>query len=98
MSDIIRELMCNKPRKTPSHKTKSHVVKACKSGKERIIRFGQQGVKGLARIRKVRKIRPARKATTPVTMRRMLTPISSRLATGAIKSNGEKGLPCQSKL
>ena len=46
MSDIIRELMCNKPRKTPSHKSKSHVVKACKGGKERIIRFGQQGVKG----------------------------------------------------
>ena len=39
-------LKCNKPRKTPSHKTKSHVVKACKDGKEKIIRFGQQGVKG----------------------------------------------------
>lgn len=46
MSDIIRNLMCNKPKKTPSHKTKSHVVKACKGGKERIIRFGQQGVVG----------------------------------------------------
>ena len=39
-------LKCNKPKKTPSHKTKSHVVKACKDGKEKIIRFGQQGVKG----------------------------------------------------
>ena len=38
-------LKCNKPKKTPSHKTKSHVVKACKDGKEKIIRFGQQGVK-----------------------------------------------------
>ena len=39
-------LKCNKPKRTPSHKTKSHVVKACKVGKEKIIRFGQQGVKG----------------------------------------------------
>jgi len=35
---------CNKPKKTPSHATKSHVVKACSGGKEKIIRFGQQGV------------------------------------------------------
>lgn len=37
---------CNKPKRTPSHKTKSHVVKACSGGKEKVIRFGQQGVKG----------------------------------------------------
>jgi hypothetical protein len=37
---------CNKPVKTPSHKTKSHVVKACEGGKEKLIRFGQQGVSG----------------------------------------------------
>ena len=37
---------CNKPRKTPGHTTKSHVVKACEGGKEKIIRFGQQGVTG----------------------------------------------------
>jgi len=35
----------NKPKKTPSHPTKSHVVVA-KSGDEvKLIRFGQQGVK-----------------------------------------------------
>ena len=39
-----KSLACNKPRKTPSHKTKSHIVKACSSGVEKIIRFGQQGV------------------------------------------------------
>ena len=39
-----KHLKCNKPRKTPSHKTKSHVVKACEDGKEKLIRFGQQGV------------------------------------------------------
>ena len=40
-----KTLKCNKPRKTPGHKTKSHVVKACEGGKEKIIRFGQQGKK-----------------------------------------------------
>lgn len=39
-------MACNKPRRTPSHPTKSHIVKACSGGKEKIIRFGQQGVKG----------------------------------------------------
>ena len=38
------DLACNKPKKTSGHKTKSHIVKACKGGKEKIIRFGQQGV------------------------------------------------------
>ena len=38
-----KSLKCNKPRRTPSHKTKSHIVKACEGGKEKIIRFGQQG-------------------------------------------------------
>ena len=37
---------CNKARATPGHATKSHVVKACSGGKEKIIRFGQQGVSG----------------------------------------------------
>lgn len=37
---------CNSPRSTPSHPKKSHVVKACEGGKEKIIRFGQQGVSG----------------------------------------------------
>jgi len=41
-----KTLKCNKPRRTPGHKTKSHVVKACSGGKEKIIRFGQQGVSG----------------------------------------------------
>lgn len=41
-----KDLPCNEPRRTPSHPTKSHVVKACEGGKEKIIRFGQQGVSG----------------------------------------------------
>ena len=39
------KLACNKPKRTPNHKTKSHIVKACEGGRERIIRFGQQGVR-----------------------------------------------------
>ena len=36
----------NKPKRTPSHPTKSHVVVAKKGDKTKTIRFGQQGVKG----------------------------------------------------
>ena len=36
----------NKPKRTPNHKTKSHVVAAKKGDKVKLIRFGQQGVKG----------------------------------------------------
>ena len=43
------EMPCNKP-KAESHGSgetgKSHVVKACDGGKEKLIRFGQKGVKG----------------------------------------------------
>ena len=36
----------NKPKKTPSHPTKSHVVMASENGNYKTIRFGQQGVSG----------------------------------------------------
>ena len=36
----------NKPKKTPSHPTKSHVVVAKDGDQVKTIRFGQQGVKG----------------------------------------------------
>jgi len=36
----------NKPKRTPSHKTKSHVVVAKDGDQVKTIRFGQQGVKG----------------------------------------------------
>jgi hypothetical protein len=36
----------NKPKKTPSHPTKSHVVVAKEGDQVKTIRFGQQGVKG----------------------------------------------------
>ena len=40
---VKANMACNKPKKTPSHPKKSHVVKACASGNEKIIRFGEQG-------------------------------------------------------
>ena len=36
----------NKPKRTPSHPTKSHVVVAKSGDKVKTIRFGQQGVSG----------------------------------------------------
>jgi hypothetical protein len=36
----------NKPKRTPSHPTKSHIVVAKSGGKVKTIRFGQQGVSG----------------------------------------------------
>lgn len=36
----------NKPKATPSHPTKSHVVLAKEGDNVKLIRFGQQGVKG----------------------------------------------------
>jgi hypothetical protein len=36
----------NKPKRTPNHPTKSHAVLAKDGDKEKLIRFGQQGVRG----------------------------------------------------
>ena len=36
-------LPLNQPRRTPSHPTKSHIVKTKVDGKEKVIRFGEQG-------------------------------------------------------
>ena len=52
------KLPCNKP-KRQAHGSgpsgKSHIVKACKDGKEKIIRFGQLGVKGAGKKPKTEK-------------------------------------------
>jgi len=39
------KMACNSPKRTPDHPKKSHIVKACSGGKEKIIRFGEQGAK-----------------------------------------------------
>lgn len=36
----------NKPKRTPKHPTKSHVVMAKEGDTYKLVRFGQQGVKG----------------------------------------------------
>ena len=56
------KMACNKPRRTPNHPTKSHVVKACKDGKEKIIRFGQQCVKGAGKNPKSKKDKARKKS------------------------------------
>lgn len=35
MATNKKTLKCNTPRRTPGHKTKSHIVKACSAGKEK---------------------------------------------------------------
>lgn len=40
-----KDMPCNKPKATPGHGSKSHVVKACEGGKEKVIRFGEKGAK-----------------------------------------------------
>jgi hypothetical protein len=42
---LLDGLACNKP-KAQTQGGKSHVVKACSGGNEKIIRFGQAGVQG----------------------------------------------------
>lgn len=39
------EMACNQPKRTPDHPKKSHIVKACFDGQEKMIRFGEQGAK-----------------------------------------------------
>ena len=39
------KMKCNSPKRTPNHPKKSHVVKACSGGQEKVIRFGEQGAK-----------------------------------------------------
>jgi hypothetical protein len=53
MSDAVKSAMqrlgvsgYNKPKRTPNHPTKSHVVLAKEGEKVKTIRFGQQGVSG----------------------------------------------------
>ena len=44
--DKIRRLIPNRPVRTPDHPEKSHMVLAKEGDKEKLIRFGQQGVEG----------------------------------------------------
>ena len=53
----------NKPKRTPNHPTKSHVVVAkCADGSVKTIRFGQQGVSGAGKNPKTAKEKARRKS------------------------------------
>jgi tRNA(Ile2) C34 agmatinyltransferase TiaS len=52
----------NKPKRTPSHKTKSHVVMAKEGDQHKLIRFGQQGVKGAGKNPKTAKDKARKKS------------------------------------
>tara|TARA_Y100000401_G_scaffold115009_1_gene117942 strand:+ start:1004 stop:1285 length:282 start_codon:yes stop_codon:yes gene_type:complete len=52
----------NKPKRTPNHPKKSHVVVAKSGGKVKTIRFGQQGVSGAGKNPKTAKQKARRKS------------------------------------
>jgi hypothetical protein len=52
----------NKPKRTPNHPTKSHVVVAKQGDKVKTIRFGQQGVSGAGKNPKTAKDKARRKS------------------------------------
>ena len=52
----------NKPKRTPKHPTKSHVVVAKEGDKIKTIRFGQQGVSGAGKNPKTAKDKARRKS------------------------------------
>ena len=52
----------NKPKRTPKHKTKSHVVVAKEGNKIKTIRFGQQGVRGAGKRPKTKSERARKRA------------------------------------
>ena len=52
----------NKPKRTPGHKTKSHVVMASSGGTYKVIRFGQQGVRGAGKSPKSKAQKARRRA------------------------------------
>jgi len=52
----------NRPKKTPSHKTKSHVVVAKEGSKVKLLRFGQQGVVGAGKNPKTAKDKARKKS------------------------------------
>lgn len=52
----------NKPKRTPNHPTKSHVVVAKDGDRVKVIRFGQQGVKGAGKAPKTESEKKRRKS------------------------------------
>ena len=80
----------NKPKRTPNHPTKSHVVVAKEGTKTKLIRFGQQGVRTAG---KPKKGESARQKARRKSLRRATLKISRKvrcqLLIGQIKLNGK---------
>ena len=80
----------NKPRRTPDHPTKSHVVLAKEGGKEKLIRFGEQGAKTAGKPKageseKMKKKRASFKARHSKNIKKGRCP----LLTGLIRPSGD---------
>ena len=71
----------NKPKRTPNHKTKSHVVVAKVGDKVKTIRFGQQGVRGAGKNPKSKKDKARKSQLIKIKSRytKRMSPTSRRL-------------------
>lgn len=78
----------NKPKKTPGHKTKSHVVMAKEGDTYKVVRFGQQGVEGAGAVLGRRLKKPGVEAIMQGITRKASQQASYLLSIGAIKLNG----------
>ena len=79
----------NKPKKTPNHPTKSHVVLAKKGDKIQLIRFGEQGVVGAGKILRQKKIKLEEKHTMLDIMHKIPTQDFFLQDTGHTALNGK---------
>jgi len=80
----------NKPKRTPGHKTKSHMVLAAEGHDMKLIRFGQQGVSGAGKNPTTARIRHVRRVIMLDMMLKESRPVSYQLNIGRIKSNGKE--------
>jgi len=81
----------NKPKRTPDHKTKSHMVLAAEGHSMKLIRFGQQGVRGAGKSPTTAKDKARKKSYYAGIMLKVNQVLSLVLSIGHIKSNGRKG-------
>ncbi len=78
----------NKPKRTPGHKTKSHMVLAKQGDQMKIVRFGQQGVRGAGKNPKTAKDKARKNRIMHVTTRRTQTLQNFQHVTGHTKLSG----------
>ena len=73
----------NKPKRTPNHPKKSHIVVAKEGDKIKTIRFGQQGVKTAGKPKK------GESATPKLGMQKILPKVKCQQLIGLIEKNGD---------